>query len=1405
MAYKIQVGVDFDADPSKLQKIINDLQADVKNLKFDPKQFSEVSNIMQQIVDKLKEAQSTGESISFDKEIGQLNKVLQTLTSVDKISGKTLTQSYVDGFNAINSAVTQFVETLSNGKGKISGNNIFGIDSEDVEKLAALINNVSTEVQNLATTVKTVSESAGQQITDQTEKLTGLVNKCTKLQKSLESIVSIFGGDSGTQIADTFSSIATKTDELTKNVTDLRTALIGLNQDEKKSNGDTSSSTAQSANDTISGNIESSTGLLQKWNKNITDAVNLENEAFQNLAKQLDETNSSISTALDSTKQILSKYGEIKEATKVGSKASNNKDQRADILNGYKDQINTWKDEHKDLLRTTEQQDWFKKNIEDPFSAIESSELANGNGKTITKVAKNQIKKLFEALDQKLKEALEARIKEYNDQIAEFTNFVSSDDPILKDSVVKKSIKDAKKQLSSIYKNAVKGGNSDRYDDQSQSQINDILSGVKNTVTERRNYNDKLSSFSDIEKQIKDVESSLQSLEKLSSSVVDPATITNLKSQLDGLKSTCNELKTQIEDNSVSAKDFDATCQKLAPDIKSVQTAITDAVTTGKQNYANKTSSFKDVTTQKNKMSSAFQTLEQQSGVTVDASEVDKVKQKVDTLNASYETLQQQLQDGSISSEKFATSCKDIVKQMTSVQNLIANLSKSRSGWADDIKSEGAKLLDYLTKVKNEISEKVDNGELDKSALTKINDLIAQSKTMVGDAIDVVKADTTSLDELNQNLDKIKEQRDETIKGTLAAQAASISTDVNYTSRQKYQDKANSLNSNTTAKLKVISDQVQQAVNENKLDQSATKQIAELEQENQQALQDLVKAINTDGAKADDINAAFQTYAAKSAETVKQANQILTSKDYKSKTSQYDALTKQSSWLNQQSSISKSFSTINSGTIRYTDEAIQKAKNLHDEYNTLLEDIQKLQNDSTTTPNQFSDKLVELKQHLKGIDQNLKEIVNDKENLVNNKYGTYIGNSGTTEEFQNNIANDLQGRVVTSTSELTIATLDNGKQIQTQTALVKDNNGAWQELVYTLDTATGDTRRLTKEASGFKSVGAMINDSIKTTINYLGRVLTMYVSARSIIDMVRNGVQYVTDLDSALTEFQLVTNSTDDSLANMASQAREVADSIASTTTEVVNSATDWSRLGYSASDALNLAAESAKLAKAGFMDVSTATEEITSSLQAFYGSDIQNGLVSASEAAAEIDDVLVNVGNNLPIDAEGLGAGLERAAGTLVSAGNTLQESAALIATANGTIQNPESVGNALKTTAMRLRGSDSSAISEATGEDVSDDFSDAAQSASELYAEIKKLTAVKSNDFEGISILTETGEYKSTYQILSEIADVWDEINDVSQAALLEDIAGRILPEHIEIYVIKIYLKPVTPKAIPLQYEMK
>lgn len=96
-----------------------------------------------------------------------------------------------------------------------------------------------------------------------------------------------------------------------------------------------------------------------------------------------------------------------------------------------------------------------------------------------------------------------------------------------------------------------------------------------------------------------------------------------------------------------------------------------------------------------------------------------------------------------------------------------------------------------------------------------------------------------------------------------------------------------------------------------------------------------------------------------------------------------------------------------------------------------------------------------------------------------------------------------------------------------------------------------------------------------------------------------------------------------------------------------------------------------------------------------------------------------------------------------------------------NTILQDPESVGNALKVVSMRIRGVKSEI--EAAGEETDGLVTNTAK----LQADIKGLA--------GVDILKDDGSFKDTYTILYELGEVYSQLDDLSQASLLEKIAGK------------------------------
>ena len=93
-----------------------------------------------------------------------------------------------------------------------------------------------------------------------------------------------------------------------------------------------------------------------------------------------------------------------------------------------------------------------------------------------------------------------------------------------------------------------------------------------------------------------------------------------------------------------------------------------------------------------------------------------------------------------------------------------------------------------------------------------------------------------------------------------------------------------------------------------------------------------------------------------------------------------------------------------------------------------------------------------------------------------------------------------------------------------------------------------------------------------------------------------------------------------------------------------------------------------------------------------------------------------------------------------------------ALGVAANEVQQDADTVGTALKTMSMRLRGSKTDL--EAAGLDAEG----MASSTSKLRDELMALS--------GVDIMLDENTFKSSYDILMEIGEVWDSLTDISQA---------------------------------------
>ena len=322
---------------------------------------------------------------------------------------------------------------------------------------------------------------------------------------------------------------------------------------------------------------------------------------------------------------------------------------------------------------------------------------------------------------------------------------------------------------------------------------------------------------------------------------------------------------------------------------------------------------------------------------------------------------------------------------------------------------------------------------------------------------------------------------------------------------------------------------------------------------------------------------------------------------------------------------------------------------------------------------------------------------------------------------------------------------------RSMTYQVKSADNMLDTYVLTIDETGRAVARLAKSEkyiSPLQQAISGLGKKFKEILNYTLASVSIY----RIFSVFRKGIQVIKDVDAAMVELRKVSKDTTQELERFRKESYNIAQTIGSTGKDIINSAANWEKLGYAIKDASILAKNSALYANVGDMDISTATEHMTSTLKAFN--------IEAKDSISIVDK-FNEIGNNYAITSEGIGAALERSASSLVAAGNGLDESIALITAGNIVSQDPESVGNAIKVLSLRIRGS------KADLEEFGEETDGLVTSTSKLREELKSLT--------GVDIMLDDSTYKSTYQIMLEISQIWDNLTDVSQATVLEKLAGK------------------------------
>ena len=362
----------------------------------------------------------------------------------------------------------------------------------------------------------------------------------------------------------------------------------------------------------------------------------------------------------------------------------------------------------------------------------------------------------------------------------------------------------------------------------------------------------------------------------------------------------------------------------------------------------------------------------------------------------------------------------------------------------------------------------------------------------------------------------------------------------------------------------------------------------------------------------------------------------------------------------------------------------------------------------------------------------------------------------------------LKNKIARASAALDVYANSNKKAISS-TKLMSDGVTTfaekWDELTSRMNSgnlSADEFKHLNEELATFKQeVKAAGLDSgafFRKMGDQIRLVVTQWISLNAVIGKTRDMVSNVIEIDTAMTNLKKVTNETSRTYNQFADRAIAKAKELKIGYADLINQSAEWAKRGYDLNEAMELSTSSGIYSVVGEVDNATAVQHLTTVMKSY------NMTVDES---IDIVDKFNNISNKYSVNASDIGAMLTNSISSLSVAGNTLDQAIAMGTTISEITGGASEAGNTLKVLSMRLRGAKTEI------ENAGESTDGMAESTSKLRDQIKALTNVTGNG--GFDIMLDENTFKSTYDIMKGISEVWDDINGTNQSALIELIAGK------------------------------
>ena len=271
-----------------------------------------------------------------------------------------------------------------------------------------------------------------------------------------------------------------------------------------------------------------------------------------------------------------------------------------------------------------------------------------------------------------------------------------------------------------------------------------------------------------------------------------------------------------------------------------------------------------------------------------------------------------------------------------------------------------------------------------------------------------------------------------------------------------------------------------------------------------------------------------------------------------------------------------------------------------------------------------------------------------------------------------------------------------------------------------------DTATLTQTESIMKRLTSSFGELLKLRAGY--SVISLFTSA------IGQAKQSIMEFDSALTEYNKVTQLSSDGMEKQISKLKGYAKEVGRTTAEMIQGTTGWKKAGFTDEDASILSKVTALYQNTAdeVMSTSQATDILTSIIKAYN--------IQASDSI-QVTDKINKVSADFAVNSGDLGNGLKVASASMSTMGNSLDQTTALLTAGTTIFQHQSSqVARGLNTIGLNLTKN---------------------KAKLEQY---------------GIATTDSNGKLRSTYDILKDLHGVWDKLGETQERADLGmTLAGK------------------------------